>query len=146
MYKRSNLFKYSSFLWNRNDIVIKTLSNLKLHIYNSVYILYVRAYWSYIICCQYMYVNTLYRCMSLYFRTIIRFYKVKILSVAAPVGIVMVLLIHVWIVLMDLEALFCIYKYGSLWPWIISNVGIVNWFLWSFLKLHLLFSHLHMYF
>ena len=145
MYNKRNLFKNSWFMWKRNYIIIKLFQILKC-IYNSVYILFVWAYLSYIICCQYMYVNTLYRCMSLYFRTIIRFYKVKILSVAAPVGIVMVLLIHVWIVLMDLEALFCIYKYGSLWPWIISNVGIVNWFLWSFLKLHLLFSHLHMYF
>ena len=39
-----------------------------------MYILYVGEYLSYIGCCQYMYVNTLYICISLHLQNIIRFF------------------------------------------------------------------------
>ena len=47
---------------------------------NPVYILYVGEYLCYNICCVYMYVNTLYRFISIYFRTVIRFYAEYIYS------------------------------------------------------------------
>ena len=39
MYKRSTLFKKSSFSWKRNDIFIKTFSNLKLRTNVCIYIM-----------------------------------------------------------------------------------------------------------
>ena len=86
---------------------------------------YEGAYWSYSICCQYMYVNTLYRCISLYFWTIIGFYVEYIYAVTTPVCIVMVPFIHIWTTHTDLETVFRIDNTGSLWLLIIPDVGIV---------------------
>ena len=72
-----------------------------------------------------MYINNLYRYISLYFRVIIRFYAGYIYSVTMPVHKATVMFIHFWMIHIDLDTVFCIYKPGSLWPWLISNVGIL---------------------
>ena len=59
MYNRSIHPELLMFAKEKNDFFIKTLSKPKFHIYNSMYILYVGTYRSYIICFVYMYVNNL---------------------------------------------------------------------------------------
>ena len=68
----------------------------------------------------------------------IRFYMAYILDMDAPVHIVAVPFVHILMINTDLETGFFIYKSSSLWPWLISDVGIINWFLWSFCELRFL--------
>ena len=117
-------WKILIYVKNKWHLHKKLFQNLNL-IYISMYILYVGSYWINTICCQYMYVHTLYRFISLYFRTIINFYVEDILAVAAPTCIVTVPFIHVWMIHTDTEMVFFIFKPGYLWPWLISNVVIV---------------------
>ena len=109
--------------------------------YNSVYILYAGAYWSYIICCVYMYVNNLYRCISPYFQTIIRFYETNIcLYVNASVRIVTVPFVHVWNFIQTLKRCFLFIILFFFWPRLDIQFWNRNRLMWSFRELRLFLS------
>ena len=77
MCKRSSFFQNSWFMWKRIFFHENYLQTLNF-IYNSVYILFLGENWSYIICCEYMYIDNIYICISLYLQTIISFYAAYI--------------------------------------------------------------------
>ena len=90
-----------------------------------MHILYLGAYWRYIICFR------MYLCwysLYMYSTPLPDYYKVLcsvyLVSVMAPIHKVTVPFIHILIVHTDLEMLFHINNHGSLWPWLIYNVGI----------------------